>query len=403
MLNKDNRTKHHAFQGIIKRWLLPLVIFVIFLIFILTAPDGTSAWRYQDIVLAVPNILTANAGSELFQDIYGFRALVYGYDPYANLNTAAPLIGARWNDQLPTTHPPTAFLLVAPIAFLPLRVAFAVWAWLMIGAIIVTLRAYGFSWESSIILGLLSMLGPPTITSLGNFPCLWMLGLALAYHQRNRHPFLAGVWIGVASFTKFLPAVMLFPFLVKRKWSALAGFALAWACAIALLLAMSPSVLLRYIESNKIASLSWIAAIGNGSPLVFLFQNYGLTGLGIGLFILLIMFFLNWRLWLSQGEEINADVWHLFALFAVVLLPIAWTYSITPLLPGLLALVWSASPKRLLGILAFASPIIAIFLGLPHAGVILMLLIPYCLNWILPNKFESLLPPTRTLVNIPVR
>ena len=112
-----------------------------------------------------------------------------GLDPYPNLHQALTPFGVNWPVQLVTTHPPSAFLLVAPIAFLPWQVAFGLWGWLMIAAIILSLRAYHFSWQLSIILGLLSMLWPPTITSLGNITIVWILGLALAYRERDRSPF----------------------------------------------------------------------------------------------------------------------------------------------------------------------------------------------------------------------
>ena len=357
---------------------------MLFLILIWIAPGNKDIWTYPDVVLSGPVKLKGNASiTEIGQDIYGFRALISGLDPYANLHNAVPLIGAEWQDGSPTTHPPTAFLLTAPIAFLPAKIAFAAWAWLMITAIVISLRIHHFSWPFAIILGLLSMLWPPTITSLGNNPCVWMLGLALAYRERNRSPFLAGVWVGVASFTKLLPAGMLSLFLIKKKWSALAGFMFSWGAVLTLLHILSPTAVFRYIEVNKYVSPSWITSIGNGSPLVFLLRYFGLPGLGVGLAVILLMVCLNWRVWLNRDADISPDAWHLFSLLTVIFLPITWTYSIAPLLPGLLILACSNTPKRLLGLLGLAGPVAAVILGLPSSGVILALLIPYCLNWIL--------------------
>jgi hypothetical protein len=361
------------------------------LLLVIIAPVNKDTWTYPNIVLSVPNKLKGNAPiTEIAQDIYGFRALIFKLDPYESLHDAIPLMGANWQDDSPTTHPPTAFLFTAPIAFLPLKSAFAIWAWLMIAAVIFSLRAYHFSWQSTIILGILSVLWPPVITSLGNNPCIWMFALAIAYHQRNRNSFLAGIWIGVASFTKLLPAIMLIPFLIKKKWSTLAGFILSWVISLSLIFVLLPSSIVRYYEVNKIISPLWIGWIGNGSPLVFLLRYFGLSGFGIGLYILLIMVFLNWRTWINRNYEITSEAWHLFSFVAVILLPIAWTYSIAPLFPSLLILAKDNSPKRLLGFLALASPIVAIILGIPSSGVIMMVSIPYCLYWILAFNRPSL-------------
>jgi hypothetical protein len=370
-------------QKKIKSSIFPSLVFGIFIILLFISPDHTGVWTYPDVVMSVPNVLLGKAlVTEIAQDIYGFRALFFDLDPYAILHDAVPLIGAEWQDQSPTTHPPTAFLFVAPVAFLPVKVAFAVWAWLMVAAIIVSLRAYDFSWQASIVLGLLSMLWPPTITSLGNLPCVWMLGLALAYRQRNRNPLIAGVWIGIASFTKLLPVVLLFPFLIKKKWSALIGFLFAWGVALFLLYLISPSVIFQYLKVMKSISPFWITWVGNGSPLIFLFRYFDLPGLGVGLYVLLLMVTLNWRKWFNQESDISPEAWHLFSFFSVILLPIAWAYSISPLLPNLLVLARSTGLKRVLGLLALSGPVIAVMVGLPSAGVILMLVIPYCFSWI---------------------
>lgn len=374
--------KWSAVGGTGRRWLLAGLLCAAFGAFIVSAPSNQGVWTYGDVVLSVATALRGDAPmAELAQDIYGFRALGWGLNPYANLHTAMPLLGAEWADEVPTTHPPTAFLLVAPIAWLPLRLAFAAWAWLMLAAIIVALRAYEFSWPAAVALGLLALLWPPTITALGNLPGVWMVGLALAYQQRQRHPFLAGAWVAVASFTKLLPAGLLVLFVVQRKWSAVAGFGLTWAVALAGLLALAPEVLTQYLATYQSAAVGWIVWFGNASPLVFLYRNFGLGGLGVGLYGLLAIVALNWRSWLKPTGNITPEAWRLFSLLAVVLLPIAWAYSIAPLYPDLLRLAREWSPRRVLGWLALAGPVVALGLGWPSIGLVLLLLLPYGLSW----------------------
>ena len=85
--------------------------FTIFLIFVLFSPENKGEWSYPDVILSVPNHVRGNFPvTEIAQDIYGFRALIFDLDPYAILNDVMPILGTEWQNKSPTTHPPTAFL-----------------------------------------------------------------------------------------------------------------------------------------------------------------------------------------------------------------------------------------------------------------------------------------------------
>ena len=88
--------------------------------------------------------------SDLAQDIIGFQALVRHADPYPVLGPAYQKMGLDWGMQHPSTHPPMAFLLVAPIAFLPWNLASAAWAWFMLVLLVLTFRCFGTSWKAAI-------------------------------------------------------------------------------------------------------------------------------------------------------------------------------------------------------------------------------------------------------------
>jgi hypothetical protein len=69
-------------------------------------------------------------------------------------------------------------------------------------------------------------------------------------------------------------------------------------------------------------------------------------------------------------------------------LPIAWDYSIAPLLPGLLVLVQKPGLVKILGLLALLGPIAAALLHLPFAGIIFSIILPYSLYLILPSDLK---------------
>ena len=209
--------------------------------------------------------------------------------------------------------------------------------------------------------------------------------------KEDRNPLMAGVWIGIALSRNFSLPLMLVPFIIKRKWITVMGFVLSWLLAIGLISILSPNAIHRYLEVMKEISFTWITWIGDGFPLIFLYRYFGLTGLGSGLFLLLSILLLNWRKYLNQDKDISSDTWHLFSFFSVVLLPIAWAYSIAPLYPGLLKLAATANARRILGMLALAGPVIAVILHLPSVAVILSLAIPYCSSWML-NLDHRFLP-----------
>jgi hypothetical protein len=277
---------------------------------------------YQ-ITYAFSLLTGQSTASDIGQDFYGFRALIQHLDPYPPLVDALKVIGVEWNIQNASTHPPTSYLLVAPVAFLPYPLAAAVWGWLMLAAILVSLRMYGLPWRWASLIALLTMFWSPASFSLSQLTPLWLLGLAIAYRKRD-HPFIAGIWIGFASLTKFLPAVLLVPFILRRKWSALAGFGLVWFLALGILFVIAPNAIQRYLEVNQTNSVTTIARTDNGAFLPVIFRLANWPGLILGIVFLGVVAYLGRKNWFT------------YEYLAVALLPIAWIYSILPLLPGLL-------------------------------------------------------------------
>src|SRR3954454_5350187 len=89
-----------------------------------------------DGLRAVRDTWGGQARPTLFvQDLIGARALLDGMTPYPILSEGAERVGLNWPIAHRSTHPPTAFLFVLPLAGLPWDTATAVWMAAMIGVL----------------------------------------------------------------------------------------------------------------------------------------------------------------------------------------------------------------------------------------------------------------------------
>lgn len=301
-----------------------------------------------------------NRPADIAQEFYGFWALVTDHDPYAILGPALKNIGVSWPLDYPSAHPPTSFLLVAPVAWLPWPRSFLAWTWLMIGALLLSFRATGFAWKTSFLFAALALLWPPAVWGLYQTTIVWLVGVMLAYHFRSSRPILAGAFIALASFTKLLPAIILIPFIIRRNWRVPLGFVLSWLCAVGTILLLVPNAVSRYIEVNPANSARHFLRGDNASPLSLIWTNR-LSALDIALITVLAGFLLLAAAMLFKGARSGAPIsfaeWAFFSYLSVALLPILWSFAILPLLP----LLVQALVKRNLGSwLAAAALLLAI-------------------------------------------
>ena len=332
------------------------------IVIILLLPPATDYGSYIDILSHTSMTLKGQAPySDVAQDFYGFTALMTNKDPYVLLGPALKTMGIQWKASFSSTHPPTAFLLVAPVAFLPWPISSMAWAWLMLICLCLSFRiGLGYSWDVSLLITAVALFWPPIATSFDQITIVWLFGLAMAYKYRNEHPFVSGLFIGIASFTKLMPSVVLFPFLIRHKWEAVKGFALSWLTAFGILVLLSPKTLIRYFITNRTNAIDIIMRADNSSFLFFLNRRVGLLGLILtiaALALLLILAFKKYRQ--ELGKEISKEEWNIYAFMAVLLMPITWIFSIAPLLPNLFLLLEDKRPIiRVVTICAIVPPII---------------------------------------------
>lgn len=290
------------------------------------------------------------AANDLTQDIYGAHGLIVRGALYAPPDWAYHQAHPEQYVGM-STHPPTAFLFLIPFAPLSLTAAEQLWAWSTLLAVLVAAWAYGVPARRLPLLVPL-VLWPPVLVAVGQFPPLWLLGLALAWRVRRR-PTAAGAWIAWAALAKIVPLIVLAWWLRRHRWGALAGAAVTGLGALGLLLALQPTALAQYHAAETGGNVTgWIASRGNGALV-----PYALARGGLPLAVLAIAALVG-AAWLALRRATDdPDAWHLLAWLAVALLPICWTYSVLPLLPGLVrALRYGDWRTRLVAVAALLAP-----------------------------------------------
>jgi hypothetical protein len=324
-------------------WVGSLCLAVVIGIFII----GERTW-YNFTALREKNaaILELIKGSgqldDVFQDMIGFRRLCARRDPYPPVSQAISELGEVSSTRYPTplrgpgtpsTHPPTAFLFAGPVAFLSPSSAGVIWVILCFALMYLTCLCYGIKWLAAAGLSIISVaLLLPVAEAFAQITLFWTAGVALAYRYRTRRSFWAGIGIGAAAMTKWLPAGVIGYFVFQRKWRAVAGMLLIWLLAVAIIITLEPAAFARYLSVNRTESWLYIAASRNISLFTQAYIHFRIVGVTVaGIYIAL----LAWRNCNALFNPAQTPEYSFFfySFLAVMLLPLCWNSSLLPLVP----------------------------------------------------------------------
>lgn len=311
------------------------------LFLVLSSPASDTFAPYpRPLESAAHTLKGSGSASDLAQDIIGFRAMVRQDTAYPILGPAAKALGLDWPVAHVSTHPPTAFLLVAPIAFLPWPLAAMIWAWLMLGLLACAFRLYGLSWLVSLGLTPVALLWPPVSTSLGQFTIIWLFGLAVGFRYMRSNYILSGLGIGLAALTKLIPGAMIVLFLSKRRWHAIVGIAVIGIVSLASTVLLSPAVIDQYVQANRLNAITMMLREDNASLLGTGYRWGGGWGVIPVVMFLAVVVWANRKAVREEGTLFpSTTLWMVLTYLAVALLPVAWIYSLTPLLPVIVFLI----------------------------------------------------------------
>ena len=326
---------------------------------VLALPGTNGTGTYVDQLRAASSVLKGHmVTTDVTTDFFGFRALIYGKDPYPIIAVVANEEGIDWPVQHASTHPPTAYLVAAPVALLPLGWAVSLWCWGMLSLVAIGFRKMEFSWFAAIGLALLSLLWPPFALSLAQLTPIWLLAVVCTVHMTGRVP---GLIIALATMTKYYPCLLLWPSIVRREVATVLTAIVAGVVAVVTLWWLNPDIFSRYLEVNRSNSPEIVARLDNASPIVNAYRHLGAGGalsLVAGLSAV-------WFGTLRQHRD-RAFSALLCAYLSVALLPIVWIYSTLPLLP---ILIWfiRRRPFSIVSVPAYCS--FAILMFCPRWGV----------------------------------
>ncbi len=270
------------------------------------------------------------SATDIATDIVGMRGLASGGDSYPRLGPALSELGLQWDLDFYSPRPPTAFLFTAPVAFFPWRIASALWALMMIVCWMLAVRLLGLNWNLAVGIGGLLILWPPAALSLGQLTAPMLLFMMLAYAWRETKAGFAGAAIGVAAMAKYTPGIALINFVkAPSRLRILAGFVITWIVAIGLIFLMNPGAISRYFEVSRSNLLDIFQGAENAAPVAVAWRSFGWQGIAVWAVFLAAVTFINWR----PIAENTVRGWMVTFYLSVVLLPVAWIYSLLLLLP----------------------------------------------------------------------
>jgi hypothetical protein len=265
-------------------------------------------------------------------------------------------------------NPPPALLLVLPLGFVGSRAGELLWALLLLGSLVASVRmVWLMHGRPNNLLNLLGYSFAPALVCLlaGQVSLFVLLGLVLFLRLHGSRPFLAGasLWLCLLKPHLFLPfgVVLLVWAIATRSYKLLAGVAVAlgfstgvamlwdplvWSHYFQMMRAMSTvrmqqevipclSIMFRWAISPKTMWLQYLpAALGCIWALAYFRKHYD-----------------HWN-WVEHGS--------LLMLVSVMLAPYTWLMDQAVLIPALLHGVYFTRSRNLIALLALASAVIDI-------------------------------------------
>src|SRR5207302_9731669 len=170
---------------------------------------------------AVHLLLGRPGGTDFLVDYASAYALVHQGDAYEIAEKLSERVGAPWPVSTANTHPPTMLPFILPFLAGDYGSALGAWSLAMLFVLILSVRFLEMHWLVAIGVGVALAVSFPGAYGIGNPVPLIGLGIAIAYRWRN-HPLIAGLGIAIAAAPKISGILIVIPFLLSRRFKAVA-------------------------------------------------------------------------------------------------------------------------------------------------------------------------------------
>jgi hypothetical protein len=264
----------------------------------------------------------------------GVQQMIHGFNPYS-LETTLKIQQAVYGgpaintDPMMFVYPAYIFILVAPLALLPLNVAVALFAGTLTWGLINLILFLAFQWSGNFshraLLGIILMLGnlPFFVISIskGQIGYLGMGAMFIAWRFWNRRPFLSGAVLALAIMK---PTAIIVPvigyllwFLVKKNFIPIFGFLFTITIlTVGSLLAVG----------NWIPSYLDVLKTGGGAPVIWSLQALVFPWNIVYFISITALLIYAVRISVHQGDQ---NLWmSAFILAGIAFFPMRWIYDL---------------------------------------------------------------------------
>ncbi|MCL4532441.1 MAG: DUF2029 domain-containing protein [Actinobacteria bacterium] len=215
-------------------WRLASALATVWLIMLLFGAAVIQPWR-SDVPLK-NDFVSFWTGSMLVRDGVGANLYDMAVQSDFQANLRRELTGsAEMKPGVvldPFHSPPAQAVLMMPLTFLPLPMAYLLWSALSLGLfwLSVALPLRGSSRGATIAVLLLSFAGVADTLIFGQVNALFAIGISAALLAfRSRRPFQGGLWLGLLWLKPQYAVIFPVVFLLKRRWSELGGMVISGA------------------------------------------------------------------------------------------------------------------------------------------------------------------------------
>jgi len=304
------------------------------------------------------------------------RAWVQGGNPYdledqhaAYLNSIGPDVAPRDPSALDSLYPPTTFVMIAPVAALPLHTAHTLWisinTLVVIVGLLALLRVAHIDWMNPrglLLLGIFLLMGPVhSAVTYGHLSLAVLLALTFSYLALARgRSMLCGLLLGVATATKpqlaglFIVALFLLGHWRPAGWASLVVLAVLVIAAARMhaagvedWLGTWQANVAEFTQDDEPGDATWGARLRwqlvNLTPVVHNFTASKAIAQGVSFSVLAgVLAAVTWLWYRSPARPTMLGFWSILAV--LTLLPVYHRYYDTCLL--ILPMVWCVRELR---------------------------------------------------------